>query len=144
MNGTLTFLVILLTALCPVAGQQLGTSSFRAIDVFVDAGNEALAAYQLTFVGTNGVKIVGVEGGEHSAFAEAPYYDPQAMQNDRVIFGAFNTSRDVPRGRVRVATIHVRTQSNQLSAYRIEVNAAATTDGKPIAIEVNFEERTAR
>lgn len=144
MKRALTLLTILIVSLCQGSGQELAASSFRAIDVFVDSGNQALAAYQLTFVGTNSVKIVGIEGGEHSAFAEPPYYDPNAMQSDQVVIGAFNTSRDLPSGRIRVATIHVRTQSNAAPGYGVEVNAAAAGDGKAITVKVNLEERTTR
>ena len=144
MKRAAIFFAVIIVSLCHVGGQELAGSSFRAIDVFVDSGNQALAAYQLTFVGTNSVKMVGIEGGEHSAFAEPPYYDPQAMQSERVVIGAFNTSRDLPSGRVRVATIHVQTQSNVAPGYGIQVNAAAAADGKAISVKANLEERMTR
>jgi len=44
---------------------------FAAIDVIVDSGATPLAAYQFEMRSrTPGVEIVGIEGGEHSAFAE--------------------------------------------------------------------------
>lgn len=144
MKRTCASIAILVVSLCRGAGQESGGSSFRAIDVFVDSGNQALAVYQLTFVGTNSVKIVGIEGGEHSAFAEPPYYDPEAMQSDRVVIGAFNTSRDLPSGRTRIATLHVQTQSNVAPGYGVEVNAAAAADGKAITVKVKLQERTTR
>jgi hypothetical protein len=143
MKRALTLITILIVSLCRVGGQELAGSSFRAIDVFVDSGNQALAAYQLTFVGTNSVKIVGIEGGEHSAFAEPPYYDPNAMQSDRVVIGAFNTSGDLPSGRTRVATIHVQTLSGR-ATYKVEMNGSAAADGKQIKVRAEAEERNGK
>ena len=144
MKRALLILVIFCAArLC---GQE-PTASFRAVDIFVEPGNQPLAAYQLTFRSTNGsIKIVGIEGGEHSAFAEPPYYDPQAMQKDHVIIAAFNTASadQLPSGRTRIATIHIQMQSGQAPAYIAQVSAAAGTDGKQISVKVNLVERTAR
>jgi hypothetical protein len=44
---------------------------FEAIDVFVDSGDQHLAAWQLELASrTKDVEIVGIEGGEHRAFEE--------------------------------------------------------------------------
>jgi hypothetical protein len=126
---------------------QEPAASFRSVDIFVDSGNEPLAAYQLAFGSTNGfVKIVGIEGGEHSAFAEPPYYDPEAMQKDHVIIAAFNTASadQLPRGRTRIATIHVRADADSTPRYSLQINAAATASGKQISVKAKVEERTAQ
>ena len=65
---------------------------FRAVDVFVNSKDKPLAAYQLEFTASAGVKIVGIEGGEHAAFKEAPFHDPKAIQQERVIIGAVQHS----------------------------------------------------
>ena len=76
-------LAILFTLLCGNAfAQPVSTNNaavrFVAVDIFVDSQDKSLAAYQLEFSVTNGVaKIVGIEGGEHPAFREAPFYDPK-------------------------------------------------------------------
>jgi len=144
MKRALLFFIILWTVkLCA----QEPPASFRALDIFVDSGNEPLAAYQLTFGSTNGsAKIVGIEGGEHSAFAEPPYYDPEAMQKDHVIIAAFNTASpdQLPRGRTRIATIHVRADAGSTPGYSLQINAAATASGKQISVKAKVEERTAR
>src|SRR4030095_1590218 len=83
---------------------------FETVDVFVDTTDKSLAAYQLEFFTASGdVKIAGIEGGAHPAFATPPYYDPKAMQQDRVILAAFTTddAAALPVGRIRVATIHL-------------------------------------
>jgi len=82
---------------------------FAPVHVYLDSGRKPLAAYQFELRATTGtIKIVGVEGGEHPAFKEAPYYDPAALAKDRIIIAAFNTGRDLPKGRTRIATIHLQ------------------------------------
>jgi hypothetical protein len=139
-----TLILILACYAIQLSAQQ---ASFRAVDIFIDSGNQPLAAYQVAFGSTNGsLRIVGIEGGEHSAFAEPPYYDRQAMQNDHVIIAAFNTATadQLPHGRTRIATIHLRAESGRSPAYSLQVNAVATVDGKRISVKANLEERTAR
>ncbi len=108
---------------------------FQAVHVFVDTGAEPLAAYQLDLRATTGnVRIVGIEGGEHAAFADPPYYDPTAIQGDRVIIGAFSTARagTLPVGRTRIATIHVRVTGDRQPEYEAELSVVATADGGAI------------
>src|SRR6267142_3694254 len=69
-----------------------GRSRFRAVDIFIDPKGAPLAAWQIEFAATNGVaKIVGIEGGEAEPFRNPPFYDPKAMQGERVIIAAFST-----------------------------------------------------
>src|SRR5262245_59605150 len=92
---TLLVMMILALAARLVAGQPAGEEGpgrFRAVDIYVDSGSAPLAAYQLEFSVTNQVaKIVGIEGGDHEAFREPPFYDPKAIQQERVILAAFST-----------------------------------------------------
>jgi hypothetical protein len=108
-----------------------GGTRFEAFDVFVDAGARPLAAWQVEVkpVGVRGqVTIVGIEGGEHAAFAGAPYYDPVAMQSERVIVAGLSTAADLPRGRTRVARIHVQVEGAE-PEWAAMVQAAAGADG---------------
>ncbi len=118
------------------AAQPLGAGvRFQAVHVSVDTGEQPLAAYQLDLRATTGnVRIVGIEGGEHPAFADPPYYDPAAIQGDRVIIGAFSTARagSLPVGRTRIATIHVRVTGDRQPEYEAELSVAATADGGAI------------
>lgn len=89
---------------------------FIAVDVLIDSGTNPLAAYQFEFnaafpenhPGT--VKIVGIEGGSHNAYAQPPYYDPAALAHDRVIIAAFNTSAldNLPTASTRIARLHLQ------------------------------------
>ncbi len=106
---------------------------FEAIDVFVDSGETALAAYQVELASrAPGMEIVGIEGGEHPAFRNAPYYDPRAIRNNRVILAAFHTGNDLPVGRSRVARVHVQLQGSGDREYETQLTATATADGQRI------------
>jgi len=106
---------------------------FVYVDVFIDAGDQPLAAYQFELSAAQGeIKIVGVEGGDHPAFAEPPYYDPKALQNDRIIIAAFDTDTDLPTGKTRIARVHLAIIGNQKPDYVVELSVAATTDGSEI------------
>ena len=109
------------------------------------AGAATLAAYQVEIKadGTGQrpmppdakITLVGVEGGEHAAFKDAPHYDPAALHEDRlkdrIILAAFNTGADLPAGKTRVARIHVQVEGPEL-AFKVVVMAAATADGTKI------------
>jgi hypothetical protein len=99
---------------------------FLAVDVFLDSGGRALAAYQVQLETVAGeVKVVGIEGGEPAPFREAPYYDPAAMMGDRVIIGDFSTLRrdHLPSGR-------------DAPSFDTRLHTAATAGGRPIPVDV--------
>ena len=141
------FAIIVLLLSCNAGRAQkdspTNTLRFRAVDVFVDSTSKPLAAYQLEFTASAGAKIVGIEGGEHAAFKEAPFYDAKAMQHERVIIGAFSTSKadKLPAGKTRVATIHLQTAGEQAPRYEVQVEAAATVGGKKISVHANAQEK---
>lgn len=115
---------------------------FGWVEVFVDSGNAPLAAYQFELRANSGdVRIVGIEGGEHEAFSDPPYYDPAAMMKERVICAAFNTGNDLPSGRTRVARIHVQITGDIEPEYDTELTAAASADGERL---VNAEVSVAK
>ena len=112
------------------------------MDVFVDSKDKPLAAYQLEFNATSGdVKIVGIEGGEHAAFAEAPFYDPKAMQHERVILAAFSITEKLPRGRTRVATIHIQVSGTTDPRFELKLQIAADASGNEFPAKTSFAER---
>jgi hypothetical protein len=124
------------------AATEEGRTRFCAVDIYVDSKASPLAAYQLEFAVTNGIaKIVGIEGGEHPAFHEPPFYDPKAMQHERVILAAFNTSNELPSGKTRVATIHLQVTNNLPLQYELKLQAAGNAAGTRITPEASFEER---
>lgn len=117
---------------------------FQAIEIWIDAREEPLAAYQIEFKAaeafTHAVKIVGIEGGPAtSVFAAPPYYDSAAMQHERVIIAAFSTAKvdALPRGRTRIATIHVQVSGPAVPEFELRTMTAATIDGREIQADAS-------
>ena len=126
---------------------QPRATRFVAVDVFVDSGARPLAAYQFAFFAKRGdVKIVSIEGGEHPAFQEPPYYDPKAIQRERAVLAAFSTAsaEKLPTGKSRVATLHLRVNRATALEYKVSLAAAASCDGRPISVECSSRERSAQ
>ena len=144
---------ILLAILMTLAGSRISAQpadeaavQFRAVDIYVDSKEQPLAAYQLEFSVTNApstAKIVGIEGGDSPAFSEPPFYDPQAMQHERVIIAAFSTNAVsiLPKGKTRVATIHLQTARAVEPKFALKLETAADSDGNRIPAEAGIEER---
>ncbi len=113
---------------------------FAPLHIYLDSGNQPLAAFQFELKAAAGqIKIVGVEGGQHKAFKEAPYYDPAALANDRIIIAAFNTGRDLPKGRTRIATIHLQIIGEAEPDYELKLTVAADADAKEVPAKITFE-----
>ena len=120
---------------------------FAPLHIYLDSGSQPLAAFQFELKAVAGkpapakagVKIVGVEGGQHKAFKEAPYYDPAALANDRIIIAAFNTGRELPKGRTRIATIHLQIIGDAEPDYELKLTVAADADAKEIPAKISFE-----
>lgn len=126
------------------AALEEGRSRFCAVDIFVDSGSTPLAAYQIEFAATNGLaKIVGIEGGEHPAFRQPPFYDPKAMQHERVIIASFSTrsSIELPAGKTRVATIHFQISGPGVPGFDLKLQVAGDPQGKKMPAKISFEER---
>lgn len=116
---------------------------FGWVDIYLDSGDSALAAWQVELHAITGdAALVGIEGGDHPAFAEPPYYDPEALQSgERVVLASFDTARHVPTGRTRVARVHVRTRGEVV--WQVRVQAAAASDGRRLDPEVTIKEGSA-
>jgi hypothetical protein len=110
-------------------------SPFGYVDIFIDPHGKPLAAYQLELRAMAGeVKLVGIEGGEHKAYAHPPYYDPKALLNERVVLAAFNTgpAAELPSGKTRIARLMVRAGDAVQPVYEVTLQVAASSDAKPI------------
>jgi hypothetical protein len=124
---------------------------FAAVDIVIDSADQPLAVYQLEFTaktrGENAaasiktVAIVGIEGGPHAAFNQPPYYDPAAIQGERVIIAAFSTAEaaNLPHGKVRVATIHLQITGDAEPEYQVKTAVTATFGGKTIDAAATVE-----
>ena len=117
---------------------------FATVDIFVDSREAALGAWQVEFSDRSGAaRLAGVEGGEHAAYKQPPYYDPEALQRERVILAGFNTAAagQLPRGRTRVATLHLHITGSTPVDFAVKVTAAADSEGRRIAVDATVQER---
>lgn len=148
MKKITVIILISIVAIVPVLAQQSEQDitavkpkvRFAPLHIYLDSGNRPLAAYQFELKAAAGqIKIVGVEGGQHAAFKEAPYYDPAALANDRIIIAAFNTGSELPTGRTRIATIHLQIIGEAEPDYELKLAVAADADAKEIPAKISFE-----
>jgi len=115
---------------------------FHAVKVFIDSHDQPLAAYQIDLKSPPGTRIVGIEGGVSPAFSEPPHYDPRAIQSERVILGAFSTlpQQQLPKGRTRVATIHLQSERDAVPEFEVQAATAANAKGGKVEIQTTVEE----
>ncbi|HEX6992910.1 MAG TPA: hypothetical protein VF339_02060 [Gammaproteobacteria bacterium] len=129
------------------AGAAPGT--FEVVDVYVESARP-LAAWQFELEEADGrMRVVGIEGGEAAPFADAPYYDRDAVDGgtaDRIIVANFSLLEpdDLPVGHTRVASVHVRVAAGAAPDYRLRLIAAGTAGGRPIDAEISFDTRNGR
>jgi hypothetical protein len=125
-----------------------GSPRFVVLDVIADSSAERLAAYQVEVTATNlgagQVRLVGVEGGAPAAFRSAPYYDPAALQGQRVIVGAYSLSpqEQLPQGSARIASVHYQVIGSARPQFGVQLITAGSTGGRTIPLHVSIQERT--
>jgi hypothetical protein len=148
MKKVIAIILLSISIMVPVLARQTYPDqleiqpkvSFAPLNIYLDSGNKPLAAYQFELkTATGQVKIVGVEGGQHKAFKEAPYYDPAALANDRIIVAAFNTGSELPKGRTRIATIHLQIIGVPEPDYEVKLTVAADADANEIPAKISYE-----
>lgn len=116
----------------------VAAARFETVDVYIDAGETPLAAYQFTIQSaTKSALLSGLEGGEHPAFSHPPYYDNAALIDEKVIVAAFSTADVLPQGRTRVARLHVQVQDEKDAEYVATLQTAAGADGSVIPAKVS-------
>jgi hypothetical protein len=113
---------------------------FVPVALYVDSGAKDLGVYQVEIKVLKGdVKIVSVEGGEHKAFAEPPYYDTAALMKGRIILATFSTQDELPTGKTKVATLHMIVTGDIVPEYEVIVKVVADADGKAIDAKITLE-----
>jgi hypothetical protein len=117
----------------PAQPEHAAGATFRSISIEIDSPTP-IAAYQFELTAEGEAALVGVENGEHPAFAHAPYYDPQALGGGRVIVSAMNTGDNLPSGRTRICRLHFR-QSGDVQ-YQAKLIALADAEGQAIEAEL--------
>lgn len=149
------WIAIVLTALAVLAAAGLGMPHagaqpaaealrFAAIDVYVDSP-EPLAAWQFELrEGTGAMAVVGVENGDSDAYANAPHYDLDVTTRaraERLIVADYSLAdaSALPRGRMRVATVHISLAGEASPAFELQLIAAGNPAGEPIPAQAVFE-----
>lgn len=117
---------------------------FSSVDVYLDSA-KPVAAWQLEFAASSGVmQVVGVENGESGVFGDAPYYDREAVDQgraDRIIVADYSLADEsaLPRGRVRVTTLHLMISGSDEPTFGTRLIVATTHDGNRIDAEISLE-----
>lgn len=117
---------------------------FAALDIYLMA-SEPFAAWQFELAERTGqMLVVGVENGESAAFEGAPYYDLEAVRAgvaERIVVADFTVkpASELPRGRVRIATLHVRLNGPANPDYALRLIAAANEAGEPIPASIDLD-----
>jgi hypothetical protein len=120
--------------------QQQQSPRFEAVNILIDPHGKPLAAYQFELTAEQGdVTLVGIQGGDHPAYSQAPYYDPHALVANRIIIAAFNTGADLPTKKTRVATLMVRVAGAIEPKYNTRLQIAASGDAKAIDADLSIE-----
>ena len=133
--------------LSTTAQPEAGT--FTTVDVFV-VSDTPVAAWQVELTERRGaMQIVGIERGDDATFRDPPFYDRVALERsatDRVVLASFSLSdaAQLPRGKVRVARVHVRATGPAQPDYEARLVAAGTADGRPIDARLSLETQTER
>ncbi|MFG0307454.1 MAG: hypothetical protein ACF8Q5_14710 [Phycisphaerales bacterium JB040] len=106
-----------------------------------DGTSPELGAWQVEYIGSSDageVLLVGVEGGEHDAYAEPAFYDPEALAGGRVILAAYAVDGELPSGRTRIARLHVQSPAGGFESA-VTLIAAGDAGGQRIEAAVEAE-----
>ena len=116
-----------------------GDIRFTYVDVMLDPKGQPLAAWQVEVAAEVGdISLVGVETGEHPAYAKRPaYYDPAALKGRRMIVGDFSLDANLPKAKTRVCRLMLEVRGAAKPVYAAKVMAAADGEGKKIDVTVD-------
>ena len=113
---------------------------FSSLYITLDPQGHDLAAYQLELQTTRGqVKIVGLEGSNHPAYLQPPYYDARALMQDRIIIAAFSTDTELPSSACCVTTLHLQILGTTPPEFNIKLIVAADSQSHPIDTLVHYK-----
>ena len=142
--ATVLFCAVLMGAGWSAFSQSDGTGTrFTVLEIYLETA-EPLAAWQFELREAPGtMRVVGVENGDSDAFGEAPYYDLAAVSAgaaDRILVADYSLrpAAELPTGRSRVATVHVRLEGAADPEYVLNLMVAGGTDGEPIQASIDF------
>ncbi|MFZ4575190.1 MAG: hypothetical protein ACOYN0_12380 [Phycisphaerales bacterium] len=120
---------------------QRGAPTFAACDIIIDCGERSLGAYQIELTADRpGAKVVGVEGGDHPEFKNAPYYDPAALSGGRIVVGALSLAdaKSLPTGEFRAARVHFMLEDPQ-TGFTVKVHTAGDERGAMMDVQARAQ-----
>ena len=142
-------LAVLGVAAALALSAQPEAGRFTTVDLVL-VSETPIAAWQVELTERGGaMQIVGIERGDDATFRDPPFYDRVVLERaatDRVVLASFSMSdaEQLPRGRVRVARVHVRTSGAADPDYEARLVAAGTADGRPIDAQLSLETQAER
>ena len=114
---------------------------FVPLNIYIDPAGKSLGAYQFELKILSGnVKIAGIEGSDHHAFKKAPYYDPEALNKQRIIIAAYTTDTSCPTNKIRIATLHLCITGDKKPEYALDLQVAADNQGQAVNAAITLEE----
>jgi hypothetical protein len=119
-------------------------AEFAVYDIFLDPDGNSLAAYQIKIWDRNAaIKIISVEGGEHTAFKDAPFFDPKAIQRNIIKLASFRvgTTETLPKSKTRIASLHVEIGPGLKPDLAVRLEAAARPGGGKLHPAVSILKR---
>ena len=124
--------------------QSVGIGTrFSVLEIYLETA-EPVAVWQFELREASGtMRVVGVESGDSDAFGEAPYYDLAAVSGgaaDRIVVADYSLrpAAELPTGRSRVATVHVRLEGTADPEYVLNLMAAGGANGEPIQATIDL------
>jgi hypothetical protein len=141
-------LAVLGVAAALSSSAQPEAGRFTTVDLVL-VSDTPVAAWQVELTERRGaMQVVGIERGDDATFRDPPFYDRVVLERevtDRIVLASFSVSgaEQLPRGRVRVARVHVRT-SGADPDYEARLVAAGTADGRPVDAQLSLETQTER
>jgi len=148
-RALLASLVVLGTVAALALMAQPEVGRFTTVDLYV-VSDTPVAAWQVELAERSGaMQIVGIERGDDATFRDPPYYDRVVLERaatERIVLASLSLSGadQLPRGRVRIARLHVRTIGAAQPDYEARLIAAGTADGRPIDAQLNLETQPER
>ncbi len=127
-------------------GTEVG---FAALDIHLESA-QPVAAWQFELSEAGGrMRVVGVENGDIPAFGKAPYYDRKAVNDgraERIIVADFTLRPrvELPTGKVRIATVHVRLTGDARPDYVLRLVTAGDATGKPVPASIYLNAQSRR
>lgn len=143
MTSRLLPLCVAVLCLATLAADR--RSRFMAVDIEIDPKGKPLAAWQIEFAAETGqVTLVGVENGDHPAYAaRPPYYDPAALAGNRILLADYTLNPNPPKQKFRAARLMLEIKGDVEPQFVAKLIAAADDQTKAIDAQVTAKKTTA-